>query len=256
MKTAILINARLGSIRYPQKHLIKVLDQTMIEILVKRFLHHFEKEINENKLMIIICTSYMKINKQFLTVLEKYNVEIFFGNDGNVPYRQFRCCQTFNIDKIISICGDNFLISIDAIRKIYDNLSDAHARPVLKTVGLPIGQNVCGYTYKALKESLKNIEENSKLDTGWHAIFKIKTIKMGDYELNKKNIRMTLDYPEDATFFKTVINHFGKHIFSASDDQVMECIINNKYYKINNDLSEKYWKNFNGSCDEITKKNI
>ena len=58
----------------------------------------------------------------------------------------------------------------------------------------------------------------------------------------KKDIRMTLDYPEDFIFFKTVIEHFGEQDYNLR--QIYDFIeINPHIRKINYFLEEKWREN-------------
>lgn len=243
MTTGILINVRLGSKRLPRKHLIKINGITYIEILIKRLLYSFSTEVEQNDIIIIINTSCKKENNEFDLVFKYYkNIEVFHGNNENIPYRQLRCSEQFNLDKIISICGDNFLVSMDATRAIYDKLMSGSE--IIKTSGLPIGLNVAGYTYEYLRKSLENIPENKKVETGWYSVFpKMDEIKLGSYTLHD-SLRFTLDYPDDSKFVTKVIKHFD-NIYEVSDDIILNTVIKHKYYLINSHLKEIYWKNFN-----------
>lgn len=254
MTTGIFLNCRLSSTRFPEKHLtyFDQVNLTMIEILIKRLLYHFEKEINEKKIKLILTTSHLKINYKFDKLLNKYNIEIFHGNDTNIPYRHLRCCEMYTIDNVISICGDNMLISMDAVRKVYEKMNEGVS--ILKTVGLPIGMNVAGYTYKTLKESLKNVEENSNMETGWYIVFSyMEEIKMGDYDLFG-NMRLTMDYPKDFEFLYKVVDHVKDNIINLSDTELLDIIHKNKYNEINGYLSKQYWDNFNKKTDIVDFK--
>lgn len=245
MKTAILINVRLDSKRLPKKHLIQYRNLTVLEILIKRIQYFFQNYILDKRLEIIIVTSLRIVNKQLEDIALRNGVEIFFGNDENIPYRQLRCAENFNLSNIINVCGDNILISMLAIETVYYRLCNGDN--LVKTTGLPLGMNVAGYSYNKLQESLLNrIKENQRLDTGWYKIFEdMREIKISDYDLN--SLRLTLDYKEDELFLISVFEKLGETLLTASDEDVLNTIKTYKLEKINNNLIEIYWKNFNAN---------
>ncbi len=106
--------------------------------------------------------------------------------------------------------------------------------------------NVAGYTTDFLEESLKNINQQV-LETGWGKIFdadKMETIAIASFK-EDDNLRLTLDYPDDASFFKKIIEFKGQEIISTGDKELIDLIIENGFDKINSALSEEYWTNFN-----------
>jgi len=116
----------------------------------------------------------------------------------------------------------------------------------VSTKGLPLGMNVAGYTTDFLEESLKNINQQV-LETGWGKIFdadKMETIAIASFK-EDDNLRLTLDYPDDASFFKKIIEFKGQEIISTGDKELIDLIIENGFDKINSALSEEYWTNFN-----------
>lgn len=240
----IFIIARLESTRLRQKHLIKVNDKTLIEWLVERYSDFFEKEINDKLIKIFIVTSSTFENKKFENLFSKnLNVNIFFGSDENIPLRLYQCAEANNISKIISVDGDDIFCSTSASAMVIDQLNKGEN--IVKTYGLPLGMNVIGFKKNYLHLCLKNLS-SAKLETGWGKIFKdsdIKTIKLDSANDNLK-IRATLDYKEDALFFKTIIDFFQEKILKLEDEKLIEMILKKKWFEINNSLNEEYWRNF------------
>lgn len=241
--TGIFITARLGSTRLFQKHLIKVNGITFIEYLVKRLEYQFNKEIAEGSAEIFITTSDKEENKEFEEVFIDYNLTVFYGSDNNIPLRHLECAERYKIDNIISIDGDDILCSTNAASLVYKSL--ANVSKFVKTKGLPLGMNVMGYSTPFLKDSLKE-NEYSVLETGWGKIFddeKSDTLFLEGFEKGEK-IRMTLDYPEDALFFKSVIEKLGDNVLNIEDSKLINFILENGLETINESLHEEYWKNF------------
>ena len=240
----IFITARLGSTRLFQKHLIEIEGKPMIKWLVDRYSVGFQNEIKEKKIKIFITTSKNQENYLFDTVFENSNIEIFYGADSNIPLRHLECAKVNSIDYILSVDGDDILCSIDASKIVLKEL--LVRGNLVKTIGLPLGMNVMGYSTFFLEKSLAH-NSIEKLETGWGKIFEEKDIITIEIEnnLNCENIRMTLDYNEDVLFFNNVITGIGIEINTISDKDLIKNIIENNWSIANEKLMDTYWKNFN-----------
>ena len=244
MKTGILIIARLGSTRLPQKHLVSVKNRTFIEWLVKRYLYQFESNIKANEVKIIIATSVLEENKLFEEIFKDTSVEVFYGSDSNIPLRQLQCASKFSLDQIISIDGDDVLCSTEVAKKIFSILNNGES--AVKSEGLPLGMNVIGYKVDYLEKCLDKELKNSTIETGWGRIFddNLKSINVGDFTFSDK-LRFTLDYQVDADFFANIINYFDEIIIKLSDSDLIEYVVNNNIFEINSSVHDIYWDNFN-----------
>ena len=243
----VFITARLGSTRLSEKHLIEVNGKPFIKWLIERFLTKFCEKIKKKELKIFVTTSINPENQKFESILDKNQVEIFYGSEENIPLRHLDCAEKNNINHIISIDGDDILCSTEATSLVVEKLLNGYN--LVQTSGLPIGMNVSGYSTKFLKKSLEG-KKNNKLETGWGKIFdkdEIYLIQINKFS-NFQKIRMTLDYEGDADFFKKVI--LLKDIINISDDSLVNKIITNKWNEINLHLEDEYWKNFNKKLKE------
>ncbi len=203
--TGILIIARLGSSRLPHKHLIKANGKSFIEHLVNRIGFALAKELSEQKCKMVIATSNEDINRKFEEIKFDHPVSIYYGSINNIPLRQAECAVDLGFDKIVSVDGDDILISANGLEVIFQELNKGES--LVKTTGLPLGMNVIGYSSLYLQSALANVVDESVLETGWGRIFdpvKMKVINLGEYQ-NDERLRFTLDYPEDAVFFKEII---------------------------------------------------
>ena len=177
----IFITARLGSTRLSHKHLIKIEGKPMIKWLVDRFDFGFKNEILEQKIKIFITTSDKEENRLFETVFENSNVKIFYGSNSNIPLRHLQCAKAHNIDYILSVDGDDILCSIEASKIVIKKLLETGN--LVKTIGLPLGMNVMGYSTLFLERSLDQ-NKIEKLETGWGKIFEEKDIITIEIENN------------------------------------------------------------------------
>ena len=251
----ILITARVGSGRLPEKHFIEANGKPFIEWLLLRLRHVFLSEVNNEEVKLIIASSDKPENKKFETEVKKSMVEIFYGDDDNIPLRHLQCARQYGFTHIISVDGDDILCSARAAFEVYKYLKENSDTDICSSEGLPLGMNVSGYRVDYLEKCLAG-KEGKKIETGWGRIFlnpREKKIKMGNYDLHS-SLRFTLDYPDDAKFFSKIIHEQKENIVSIGDEELINFVKFHKYFEINSHLSDEYWKNFNDS-KELEQKN-
>ncbi|HEY6977110.1 MAG TPA: hypothetical protein VH396_12530 [Chitinophagaceae bacterium] len=247
---AVIIVARLESERLPQKHLQIVEGLPLIKWLTERIKFHFRKQIAEG-LKIIIASPATLLNKKFEDVYKDDIVETFRGDENNVPWRVMECSNEFNLNTVVIADGDNFLLSMEAIETVLENLATGIL--VAKTEGLPLGMNVIGWHASHLKSTL-NENKFQLLETGWSRIFKSKEIKRLPFEFTLfpqfDMLRFTTDYPEDLQFMQKMFQSLGDRVLSASSNEIIKTAVDSKFFELNGFLSKIYFDNFYKKMDE------
>lgn len=243
----ILIVARLGSSRLPSKHLIKYQDKTFIEHLVNRIGYTFSKELEEGDCQIIIATGSEAKNAKLGELPYEYPVLMFYGDEDNVPQRQLDCGSELKLRAILSVDGDDPLISNEALKSIYNKLKEG--ADIVKTTDLPLGMNAMGYSVSFLNKSLRNFQNQKVIETGWGRIFENSLIEIIKFEpvFSDLRLRYTLDYPEDSTFFLKVFENLGEQIYTADHNEINRIVFEHELFKINGHLNLEYWLNFNAA---------
>ena len=134
------------------------------------------------------------------------------------------------------------------MRRVYQELTEG--QDFVKTIGLPFGINVAGYSKKRLQFSLDN-SEDTILETGWGRIFDETDLTVIDLSLplQYEHMRFTLDYPEDFSFFQELITRFPGDFESCTDLQVVSFVEQERLYKITKPASDRYWENFHRGVD-------
>jgi len=242
MKTGILITARLGSTRLEKKHLLTVNKKPLILYLVERIKNEFSDEIKNHDMQIIIATSDEQENRKFEDFL-KFSVSVFYGSVNNIPLRHFQVAEALGLDAIVSIDGDDILCSPMGMRAIYRELKKGVL--YVKTSNLPFGMNSSGYAFSFLASAIRNNVDET-LETGWERIFdanQLMDIAM-PFSVQNDALRFTLDYEEDYQFFKALIEVSGDSIIKMKDEEIIEIVLKNKIFSINEQVSKKYWENF------------
>jgi len=239
VKTGILINARLGSKRLPDKHLQSIGKGTALAHLIIRLV---PLAANRKDIRIFIATGSEQENAPLQAIAQAAGIELFYGDADNIPLRHHQLVQRFGLAAIVSVDGDDLLSSPTACQAIIDALENG--APLARTEGLPFGMNAWGYTAKTLAEAINSLSTNTMLETGWGRIFSQFTPTVITYSIsNSDAVRATLDYPEDLEFFRAVFTKCPTDILK--DDRALTAwIYAEGIYKLSSSRHEEYWNNF------------
>jgi spore coat polysaccharide biosynthesis protein SpsF len=242
VKTGIFITARLGSTRLERKHLLPVNGRPLLYYLIRRITSEFEKEIRSDSVHLVIASSDEPENRAFEDFSE-HGASVFYGSINNIPMRHLQAAEFHHLDAVVSIDGDDILCSPKGMRKVHEALGN-HAQYV-KTVHLPFGMNSSGYSSFFLSSSIKN-RSHDILETGWGRIFDEKEVIEIDIPLSIRNesLRFTLDYQEDYQFFKALIEKAGDRIIGMSDEEIVDVVMSDEMYRLNENITKQYWDNF------------
>lgn len=243
MTCCISIISRLNSQRLRNKALIKVKKKPILSYLVNRINNEFSNDIKSGYLEVFILTGSKKLNKK-IELIKKYSqTKIHYGNEKNIPLRILNFVNKKKFDFILVVDGDDILCSVEGMRKLV-NYMNKSKDVFVKTRGYPFGMNSLALKTKFIK-SCKNIKKYKIMDTGWTRLFEDKKkIKFIDKVYKKsKKLRFTLDYKEDLTFFRSIINS-NTNIVKAKDQKIISGVFKNKFYKHNFKVIKKYWENF------------
>lgn len=239
----IFVNARSGSKRLLNKHLLEVEGRSVLEFLLLRVLYEFKEEIVENKIKVVLCTTPEGRNIKLWNLGERMNIDLYKGDVDNIPIRHLQCAEHFSIDKIICIDGDDILCCPDSMRSVYNLLL---LNDYVQCTGLPIGMNAWGYSTKTLKR-VTSVKGSVKASSGWGRLFqkeKVKEYVMGGYRL-ESDLRFTMDYFEDFKLIKNIITHFIDRIETVSSLEIIKYVEEESLSSINSFRNNEYWDNLN-----------
>lgn len=204
LKIGAIITVRTSSVRYPKKALKKINGVESISLLIRRIKKL--KNIQE----IILATSTDKSDSVLIKLAKKENIKFFRGSLDNVANRYYECAKKFNLDHIVRVTGDAIICDETMLDKAVISHLDKNA-DVTFIKNMPYGTAKEVISKKTLKiinqksadkkatEYLEFFLENKKY-------FKVNYIK-SNYRFNK-NIRLTLDFPEDRLLFDKIYKHF------------------------------------------------
>lgn len=253
MKTTIIIQARLGSTRLPNKVLKKINNLTILEIIYKRL----KKVKNCDEIIFAIPNNKENIKlKNFIK--KRICSKIFLGSEKNVLNRYYLAAKSFGSDIIVRITAD--CPFVDA--KIIDNYIKIIKQYNLDYVyngfphTYPDGLDVEVFNFKSLSLANKNANNDFQREYVTKYFrdnlkkFKVKHMKCPIP--NVSNIRITLDEKSDYGLIKKIFDYFKSDIYFDWKKIIKLASNKKKLFKINSsiklnegsylDSNQKLWK--------------
>ena len=251
MNTDIFIPVRLDSSRLPKKHLKKINNIPIIELLVQRL-----KKV-KNVRNIIVCTTNKESDDELVKFLVKKKILYFRGDDTDILKRFYDAAQKFQTEIIIDVEGDKIYTEPFFVSKIISEIKNNDYDFIIGNDSTKIfnpsdhlihGIIPAGIKVSSIKKVSKLKNEFNK-ETGYKEIFvNSKNIKKKFFVFNSKlevpaSLRLTIDYPEDLNFARKLFSIL-KEDFTHKD--ILKIIKDNpdllkKIEKINT----KWLKNYN-----------
>ena len=241
----IIIQARLGSKRLPNKVMKTIRGRILFDVMIKR--------VKKSKIIdkLIVATSKNEINKKIIRYCQKNKIDYFIGSEKDVMSRYVKAAKKYNIGTIIRLTADCPLIDptdIDKLYKIYLNNYDYVSNTCPNHLSyFPDGSDIEIFELKTLEkinqeEKRKKFREHVTLNYYNKKIYKTYILKD---KKNNSNIRYTLDYKEDFKVLQNIFNFFENKIEDVSRNEIVKYLNNNKNVYLINDsckIQAKKWK--------------
>mgnify|MGYP001246530486 FL=1 len=211
MRIVAIVQARMGSIRLPDKVMKPIGIIPMIEILLKR--------LNNSKLLnqIILATSTDTRNKPLVEHVESLGFTCQQGSDLDVLERYVQAAEKSKADVIVRITGDCPLVDPvlvdECITRFKETKVDYCANTSPPT--FPDGLDIEVIKFSALK---KAAQESTKLSHREHVtpyIRELDVFSKSNYSNNEdfSALRWTVDDQEDFDVISKVFEHFKPNIY-------------------------------------------
>jgi len=141
--TAAIIQARMGSVRFPGKVLMPMGNRTMLGYLVERL--SFARTVSTT----VIATTTNRRDDVIAEESRKLGVECFRGSETDVLERYIQAARASNAEIVVRVTGDNPFTDPASIDRVVDQLVDGFDYAI--EVGLPVGTAGEALTIKALE---------------------------------------------------------------------------------------------------------
>ncbi len=210
-KIIAIIQARVNSIRFPNKILKKINGIPAIEILYKRL--QKSKKIDN----IIIATSKNKKNKKLIDFLKSKKINHFVGEDGDVLKRYFDVVSKWGGDIIIRVTGDSILIDPKLVDNFITKFKNKKVDYLSNTSPetFPDGLDIEIFTRKVLKVTNKNAKGKYFREHVTPYMKESKVFKKYNVEYREdlSGLRWSLDEEEDLKVIKMIYKKFKPNIY-------------------------------------------
>ncbi len=214
---SVMIQARVGSKRFPQKVLAKIENKPMIWHVINRI-----KSIKTVHQTILLTTKRTE-DKILLKIANDSGAIGFAGHTHDVLKRYYECAKKHDVDMIVRITGDCPLIDPDLVRRMMmfysRNNLDYLSNILIPT--FPDGLDTEIFSFKTLEIMNKNAKLPSEREhvTAYirNNINKFKTFNLENSK-NLSDLRWTVDEPCDLQFVRRIYSQMRPElIFSMKD---------------------------------------
>lgn len=236
MNTSVIVQARMGSTRLPNKILLPLVDKNMVEHVLER------AKLIKGVQKVILATTTLEEDNVLETIALNTGVHIYRGSADNVLDRYYQAAKIHEVDHIIRITADCPLIDpflSSELLEIYFNHSYDYAH--LK--GFPRGLDTEVFSYETLFQCIQNANEKYQTEHVTPYIYE-NSDKFNVYDLESEidysQLRWTVDTKEDYKAIQTIHNLLSRHVKPYAWESILEII--NKHpeiQKINQHILQK-----------------
>lgn len=233
MNIGIVIQARMGSSRFPGKILEKVNGLEMIRFIYERLL--------KTNLPIVVATTTSSKDDVLADYLSNNNINFIRGSENNVLERYVLAAQKYNFDIICRVCSDSPFVDPDLISLLYKHVRNNPSHDywsfeldnkstVLSHIGVfSEFAKVTALEKLLLDSQTPNIYKEHVTNGLYNQndIFDIYLNNIDNVFGQYINIRLTVDTPQDLQNINFILNNHPE-AKDMSANQICE-LVNNHY---------------------------
>ena len=200
MRTAIILQARLGSSRLPGKVLARLGGRTLLE--------HCLTRLDQSGLPLIVATTDRDEDDAVEAEAERCGAIVFRGAAEDVLSRYIAAASRHGIDAIVRATGDNPLVDPEAPRRVLEFAGNLRADHIVE-FGLPVGAAVEFVTRDALERASALITDpydREHVTSFVRRDVRFQSLRaMAPRDLRRPGLRLTVDTAEDLAFVTRVL---------------------------------------------------
>ena len=211
MRVIALVQARLGSVRLPQKVMRKISEQTIIELLLLRLSK--STELDE----IVVATSETDENKKLVKHVESLGFRCTQGSEKDVLRRFYESAKSLNADIIVRITGDCPLVDPDIVDECVKRFKSSKVDYFsnISPASFPDGLDTEVFSFNTLEQANNNAFSTYDRE---HVTTFIRNSELFakdvlQNETDYSDLRWSVDESEDLKVITKVFNHFAPDIF-------------------------------------------
>jgi spore coat polysaccharide biosynthesis protein SpsF len=238
MKALIIIQARMGSSRFPGKVLMPLGSSEVLDYVVSRC-NRVRKILD-----VIVATSTLEQDNPIAQWCEQNQVTYFRGSEDDVLSRYYECAKPYKPDFIIRVTGDCPFVDYNLANTIVNTMEQNPADILILKGERPRGLEVEMISYSALKHINKYGKEPRHREHVTYYAYEYKheflhaELTLPAY-LNAPELRITLDTEEDYQLCQEIAKHFNYDKLISSQDVVEFLLKTPDVAKLNAHVQQK-----------------
>ena len=207
MTTLAIVQARMGSTRFPNKVMQPILGIPMIELLLNRLA--LAKHVDR----IILATSQDTNNQSLVDHVQGLGYEVYQGSEDDVLDRYYQAACIVQPETVVRITGDCPLVDPAIVDRAIDTFQQSKV-DYLSNVSPPTypdGLDVEVFTFQALAQAWElahQLHEREHVTPYLRESGKFQLLGINHPE-DQSDKRWTVDEPEDFEVIKNIFEHFA-----------------------------------------------
>lgn len=242
-KTGIIIQARSGSSRLPNKIILPFFESySILDILLQRLLNVISNQI------IVVATTTSSQDDIIVQKCKEYDIQTFRGSENDVLNRFIDCADYFHFDNVIRICSDNPFIGTESIVNLLNLISNVSEKydyiSYITKEGVPSIKTHYGLWGEATTtKALKKVDQLTK-ETIYHEhvtnyiyehseYFNLKFIPIPDEVSQHKKMRLTIDTIDDFVILQKIYSLILNNNLDVNLENILKILEENPdFYNI------------------------
>ena len=221
-KIGCFILSRLSSSRLPGKALMEIRGKPIVQHIIER------ARLIPSSQVVALCTSAEKSDDPLALTAKKCGADVYRGPLSDILKRFLGAADKFGVDYFAIFSGDNLFcdphLAELGIKQMLDNELDfLNVAPDLVCGGTPYCVSVKALRKACQLKSDDNTEYYPKFFNG-NKEFKVANHLVDDPFYHNKNVRLTMDYPEDLKFVKRIFDEFDTDYNSMPLKKILELL--------------------------------
>ena len=212
-RVVAVVQARLGSKRFPNKVLSIINDLTSLEILITRLQR--SKSITQ----IILAIPSSSENDELLAEATRMNVACFRGSETDVLDRFYLAAKEHSPDYVVRITADCPMVDAEIVDRVVELCLTRRLKYASTDESFPDGLDVEVSDFQTLEMAWLESTESFDREHVMPSVRRLAAEDSGTFssEIDHSDIRVTLDEPEDLMVLRGVFTYFGRTDFSYEE---------------------------------------
>lgn len=209
-KTGIIIQARTGSTRMPEKVILPFFqEQSILDLLLEK--------VKKTGVPVALATTVNPSDDRLCILAEKHEIPVFRGSENDVLDRFIQAARKFGFRKIIRVCADNPFLDLAGLQTLITKFStlDADYLGFQLEGNKPSILTHFGFWAEAVRFEALEMAVMLTSEKVYHEhvtnfiysnpiLYDVGFIPADPVVFSRTDIRMTLDTPEDFEIQKEI----------------------------------------------------